>query len=282
MTILPRPMTSVLGVLAVVAAALLPPAAAAPVPGPVGLDPACATELTRQLGSVGVLGCDPRGRGLAVVAVGDPATADHVAVLVPGADIDLAALHDPARPQRRPLGWARSLAEAGGPDLAVVLWVGYPTPQGAGVDAATGRLARAGAAALVPFVQELRDGGAHVTVVGHSYGAVVAALAAPELAADDLVLLGSPGARASSVADLGTRARVWAARTTGDWIGRVPSVRLGDLGHGADPAGPAFGARTLPVGGTSGHDGYFRPGSAALAGVAAVCLGRVPSAEVAR
>ncbi|MGY1749718.1 alpha/beta hydrolase [Modestobacter sp. SYSU DS0511] len=278
MEILSRPLTSVLGALVVVAVALLPPAAAAPVPGPVGLDQACAAELARRLGPVDVLGCDPRGRGLAVLAIGDPATSDHVVVLVPGSDTDLRTLHDPADPQRRPLGWARSLAGAGGPDLAIVLWVGYPTPLGVGVDAATGRLARAGAAALVPFVEELEDGGAHVTVVGHSYGAVVAALAAPELPADDLVLLGSPGARAASVADLRTGARVWAARTAGDWVGRVPSVQLGDLGHGADPAGAAFGARALPVAGTSGHDGYFRPGSAALAGVVAVCLGRTPDA----
>ncbi|MGY1604283.1 alpha/beta hydrolase [Geodermatophilus sp. SYSU D00815] len=253
-----------------------PPAEAA-VPPPVVRDAGCAAALTDRLapdggGPVRVLGCDPAGRGLAVVALGDPATAAHVAVLVPGSDIDLATLADARRPQRRPFGWAQALAAAGGPGLAVVLWVGYPTPRGLGVDAASGRLARAGAAALVRFVDDL-DAAGHVTVVGHSYGAVVVALAADDLAADDLVLLGSPGARAGTAAELGTQARVWAARAPDDWIGRVPAVRVGDLGHGADPADPGFGARRLPTGGARGHDGYFRPGSAALAAVAAVATG---------
>lgn len=217
-----------------------------------------------------------------MVALGDLATAGHVAVVVPGSDIDLGTLADPAHPQHRPFGWAQSLAAASGDDLAVVLWVGYETPQGLGVDAATGRLARAGATALTRFVDDLRvdlSPGAQVTVVGHSYGAVVTALAAPELDADDLVLLGAPGARASTRAELGTSARVWAARTDGDWTARLPFLRLGDVGHGTDPTSPAFGARSLPTGGTSGHDGYFRPGSAAVAGLADVCTGRLPAAS---
>ncbi|SFO39014.1 Alpha/beta hydrolase [Geodermatophilus obscurus] len=245
----------------------------AAVPPPVRLDPACAADLAARLGPVGVLGCDPAGRGLAVLVLGDLAAAASVAVLVLGSDTDLARLHDPDRPHRRPLGWARALADAGGPGLAVVLWVGYVTPDGLGVDAATGRLARAGATALVRFVAGLR-GDAHVTVVGHSYGAVVTALAARDLAADDVVLLGSPGARARSVADLGTGARVWAGRADGDWVGRVPHVRVGDLGHGADPADPGFGARPLPVDDVPGHDGYLLPGSASLAAVAAIATGR--------
>jgi pimeloyl-ACP methyl ester carboxylesterase len=263
---------------------LLTPPAAAPVPPPVGLDPACAVTLGRHVGGATVLGCDPRGRGRAVLALGDLATAAHVAVLVPGADIDLGTLADPIDPQRRPLGWAQALSEAAGPDLAVVLWVGYETPQGLGVDAATGRLARAGAPALARFVDDLRRDelapGAQVTVVGHSYGAVVTALAAPDLPVADLVLLGSPGARASSVAELATSARVWASRTAGDWTARIPAVQVGDLGHGTDPTSASFGARALPTGGTRGHDGYFRPGSAALAGLVDVCLGRSPHGDL--
>ena len=245
----------------------------AAVPPPVRLDAGCAADLAARLGPVDVLGCDPTGRGTAVLALGDLTTASSVAVLVPGSDTDLARLHDPAQPQRRPFGWARALADAGGPGLAVVLWVGYVTPDGLGVDAASGRLARAGATALVRFVDGLRAdlaAGVHLTVVGHSYGAVVTALAARDLAADDLVLVGSPGARAGSVADLGTGARVWAGRAGTDWIGRVPGVRVGDLGHGTDPTDPAFGARPLPVDGVRGHDGYLSPGTASLAAIADV------------
>jgi Alpha/beta hydrolase len=259
----------------VLSAVVAAPAEAA-VPGPVGRDPRCAAALLDRAGPVRVLGCDAAGRGLAVVALGEPATAAHVAVLVPGADTDLDRLADAADPRSRPLGWARDLAAAGGGDLAVVVWLGYVTPEGLGPDAASGRLARAGAAALVRFLLDL-DTEAHLTLIGHSYGAVVVALAAPYAAVDDLVLLGSPGARADDVTGLRTPARVWAARAAGDWTAWIPPVRIGDLGHGADPASPGFGARALPVGGTSGHDGYFRPGSAALAGLADVALGRVPS-----
>jgi len=246
---------------------------AAPVVGPVGLDPACAASLTEVLTErEHVLGCDPAGRGRVVVAVGDVGSAANVVVLVPGSDIDLHTFDD--HPARRPMAWARSLAATAGRDTAVVLWIGYETPQGLGYDAAAGRLARAGAPALVAEVAALRAGGArHVTVVGHSYGAVVAGLAAPALDADDLVFLASPGVRADSVADLHTRARVWAARADQDWIRFVPHVRLGDLGHGGDPAAPGFGARPLPVEGVVAHEGYLLPGSPTLTAVAALAQG---------
>jgi hypothetical protein len=250
------------------------------VPGPLRREPACVAAVLSALppaltksNQVRVLGCDSRGRGLVVLALGDPAIARNVAVLVPGSDTDLHSLDDPARPQR-PLGWARALHDAAGPDTAVVLWVGYPTPEGIGIDAALGRLARDGAAALTTFVSHLRSARTgpplHLTVIGHSYGAVVVTIAASRLAADDLVLLGSPGARARSVRELHTSARVWAARTAGDWTRLIPRLRIGDLGHGTDPTSAVFGARLLPVDGTSGHSGYFRPGSAALAGLARV------------
>lgn len=267
-----------------IAAGMARPISAA-TPEPVGRDPLCTmafrTRVTESDG-IRVLSCDPRGRGLAVLTLGDPALARNIAVLVPGSDTDLRTLDDPARPQHRPLGWARALQAAAGPDTAVVLWVGYPTPQGLGLDAASGRLARAGSAELIAFVDQLRathiGTPPHLTVIGHSYGAVVAAIAAPDLAADDLVLLGSPGARARSARELHTSARVWATRTTGDWTRWIPRIRIGDLGHGTDPTSPAFGARRLPVGGTSGHDGYFRPGSAALTGLVRVVAPTTPAA----
>lgn len=267
---------------ALVAASLT---SAGPVPPTAaGRDRACAATWTTVTESdqIRVLDWDPRGRGLVVLALGDPATARHVAVLVPGSDTDLRTLHDPARPDHRPLGWARALHDAAGPGTAVVLWVGYPTPQGLGIAAASGGLARAGSAALTAFVDHLnatRSGAPpHLTVIGHSYGAVVTAMAAPRLSVDDLVLLGSPGARARTIRELHTSARVWAARTEGDWTRLIPHIQIGDLGHGTDPTSPAFGARLLPVGGTSGHDGYFRPGSAALAGLAGVANGTIPGA----
>jgi len=240
---------------------------------PVGLDPTCAAQLATSLtrSDAHVLGCEPGERGRAVVSLGDPATARHVAVLVPGAGIDLHTLHDPANPRNRPFGWAEALRDAS-PDTAVVLWVGYPTPEGVDLDAATGRLARSGVPALVEEVTALHraNPAAGLTVIGHSYGTVVVALAARALPADDIALLASPGARADDVADLHTSARVWAARAADDWIRLMPHVRLGDLGHGGDPAAPDFGARLLPTDGVHGHDGYLVPGSPTLTALATV------------
>lgn len=259
---------------------LAQPAAVTPVT-PVPLDAGCAADLAGRIthgddGTVHVLGCEPGGRGRAVLALGDPATAGSVAVLVPGSGTDLSTLGAPRSTGTRPLDWARTLHDAAGPDSAVVLWVGYPTPRGPWPDAATGRLARAAVPALVAEVTALRDrpgGPPHLSVVGHSYGAVVVALAAPDLPADELVFVAGPGARAADVEALGTPAGVSAARAADDWIGWVPGVLLGDLGHGTDPTAASFGARVLPTGDVHGHDGYFRPGSTALAALADVVTG---------
>lgn len=107
-------------------------------------------------------------------------------------------------------------------------------------------------------------------MVGHSYGAVVVTLAASRLKADELVLFGSPGARARNVTSLRTQARVFAARSPGDWIRLLPHVWVGDFGHGTDPTDVAFGAVRLPADDVIGHDGYFRAGTSSLAAVVRV------------
>jgi pimeloyl-ACP methyl ester carboxylesterase len=113
-----------------------------------------------------------------------------------------------------------------------------------------------------------------VTLVGHSYGALVVGLAAPHLPrVADVVALGAPGMGASTARGLGG-ARVWSALAAGDWIRRIPQVRLGHLGHGRRPSAPAFGSLPLPTSGVTGHDGYLCPGTATLPAVAAVVLGR--------
>jgi hypothetical protein len=241
-----------------------------------------------------VLHCDGPAREV-VLALGDPRTARHVAVVVPGTGADLARLEDPADPHSGPLGWARALrAAAGGgdtaddtagdtaDDTAVVLWIGYRTPRMGSLAALGGAAAREGAARLARFLVGLRarrphGRPAHVTLVGHSYGAVVLTTAAPRLLlgpGDDLVLLASPGAGARTAAELGTPARVWAGTAATDWVRWVPGVRIGDLGHGPDPAAPAFGARPLDTRGVPDHGRYFVPGTPALAALAAVVRGR--------
>ncbi|MGZ3142582.1 alpha/beta hydrolase [Lentzea chajnantorensis] len=204
-----------------------------------------------------------------VAVVGDLSTARDVVVIVPGSDVDVDRFD-------RTVGKnATDLYEAvGRDDLAVIAWLGYATPQGLGVDAATGRLARAGAAALVDFVRALQTN-ARIRIFGHSYGSVVVALAAPELDVADIVFNGSPGVRAASVAELRTKAKVWALRNAGDWARFIPGLRLFDLGHGTDPVSARFGATVLRFpGGT--HASYYEPGTDTLAALARIAVGEQP------
>ncbi|MFF4171862.1 alpha/beta hydrolase [Streptomyces sp. NPDC001744] len=220
-----------------------------------------------RFGDARVLAYDPRGRGQVVLVYGDLARAAHVAVIVPGSDVDAGHV--------RPLvDMTTALRRATGNRTAVVAWAGYTTPVGVGLDAATGRLAGAGAERLARFTEGLAAvGAAEPSVFCHSYGSVVCGLAARELKAKDLVVLGSPGMRAGNVSELGTSARVWAAKDPTDWIDRVPNVSFAGLGHGADPAEPSFGARRVPAGDATGHGGYFAAGTSSLRAFAAIAEG---------
>ncbi|MET9951659.1 alpha/beta hydrolase [Streptomyces sp. NPDC006339] len=216
-----------------------------------------------------VLAYDPRGRGQVVLAYGDLARAEHVAVIVPGSDVDAGNLASLTRK-------ATALRAATGDRTAVVAWAGYTTPVGVGLDAASGDLAEAGAERLVRFTEGLAAVGApEPSLFCHSYGSVVCGLAAHRIKAKDLVAVASPGMRADDVAALNTTARVWAAKDPTDWIDRVPNVAFAGLGHGTDPTAPEFGARPVPAADAQGHDGYFTPGTASLRTFAAIATGAV-------
>ncbi|MFI6155904.1 alpha/beta hydrolase [Kitasatospora sp. NPDC051170] len=233
-----------------------------------------------------ILAFDPRGRGQIAEVYGDLAHAAHTAVIVPGSDIDLLTYDRASDPYGTPAGMARALYEATaatgtgtGTGTAVIAWAGYTTPVGLGPDAATERLAEAGAARLTALLDGLAASTrpqAPAALFCHSYGSVVCGLSRPGPAeASRLVVLGSPGMGVDSADELDPRVPVFAtARNDSDWIGDVPHVRLLGLGHGADPTDPAFGARPLPATGSHGHTGYFAPGTASLAAYAALALGR--------
>jgi hypothetical protein len=224
-----------------------------------------------------LLALDGRGTGRVVEVVGDLAGADRVEVLVPGCNTTM----DTFDQNRGPGGGARALAGqittiAPESRVAVVAWLGYDTPQGISLTAATDGLARAGVDALRTTVDEIGSvtGGRPVSLLCHSYGSVVCAYAAPGLPVADLAIYGSPGVGARTAADLATPARVWAGRATGDAIRLVPAVRLAGLGFGADPVAPGFGARPFPAG-DGGHGDYHLRGGDALPSLALIALGRM-------
>ncbi|WP_236245216.1 alpha/beta hydrolase [Streptomyces sp. CC210A] len=218
-----------------------------------------------------LLAFDPRGRGLVAEVFGDLERSRRVAVVVPGSDIDAGSYDNPRNPYGTPAGMARQLRTATQERTAVIAWVGYTTPEGVGLGAATGELAEAGAERLVRFGDGLAaEGVATPSVFCHSYGSVVCGLAAARLKAKDLVVFGSPGMRADNVTALGTSARVWAAKDPSDWIGKVPNIRFLGLGHGTDPASEEFGARYVPARDARGHSGYFAPDTTSLRAFAAI------------
>jgi hypothetical protein len=222
--------------------------------------------------SAQLLQFDPAA-GLVAVALGDLDTAAAVGVLVPGInttpDDDLAGL----------LGEAAAVGSAAGqaaPGLAVatVAWLGYRTP---GVLGAV-RLSAARRAG--PALDRTLDGLAatrttpgapgqpRVTVVGHSYGTVVtgqAARAPGRLAADAVVLLGSPGTSA------GRADRLEAAEVYGAWSAADP-ISTSDF-YGPSPYDPRFGDVPLPVELTEGHTDYYDPDRPTLAAVGEVVAG---------
>ncbi|NIY65156.1 alpha/beta hydrolase [Streptomyces malaysiensis] len=233
-----------------------------------------------------ILAFDPRGRGQVAEVYGDLATARRTAVIVPGSDIDLDDFDRAGDPYGAPAGMARSLRarmaeDAPATPTAVIAWVGYTTPVGLGPDAATSRLAEAGAPRLDRFLAGLAvttaaTADAPPSVFCHSYGSVVCGLAASAMdraRVSDLVVLGSPGMRADSAEGLRTGARVWAARDRTDWIRRVTGYDFLGLGHGDDPTDPSFGARVVSAESAHGHTGYFAPGTDSLRNFSRIALG---------
>ncbi|GAB7033758.1 alpha/beta hydrolase [Streptomyces sp. NPDC021749] len=234
-----------------------------------------------------ILAFDPAGGGRAAEVFGSLPAAKRVSVVVPGVDTNLATFERTARATAAPVGMARSLYEAEraakpGVRTAVIAWADYTTPSGLGVEAATGKLAEAGAVRLRALVKSLPSSDT-VSLFCHSYGSVVCGVAARRLPAnvEDIAVAGSPGMRAESLSGLGTRARVWAMRDSDDWIQDVPYLEVGGLGHGADPVDPSFGSRILSADGAVGHAGYFAPGTRSLRNFALVGVGALDSVDCA-
>ena len=172
---------------------------------------------------------NPRGQGLAVEVIGNLARARRVAIVVPGSDTSLATFD--SRGTASPQGSALALAAQArrldpGNHLAVIAWLGYPTPSTLSPAVLTSGDAGQGASALRPLVDDLARRGHQVALICHSYGSVLCGLAAAHLPVTDIAVIGSPGMDASSAAALHTAARVWAGRGTGDWIRYVPPCPL--------------------------------------------------------
>lgn len=220
------------------------------------------------------------GDGIAAVAYGDPDTADHTAVYVPGIMQDGTYI-DENGAQALNL-YEETLTSMGAEDpprtgsVSTIAWIGYDSPNfnpesAWGIPGSVGDVAhtvteanaQAGGVALSQFVDGLNsthEAGdqPHLTVIGHSYGSTTSAYAAAGgMDADSLVLIGSPGAsegvtHASGLNMPEGQVFVGAAdRDPVSWLGGedgfLPGSFDDSLGLGADPAQSDFGAHNFAV-----------------------------------
>jgi len=229
------------------------------------------------------------GQGRAAIAIGDPDSADHTAVMVPGTGNSV------------PNGWLVNNDEAtnlyaetsvaAGRDrtVSVLTWMGYDAPD-AIVDPRVTQtaLARRGGAALASDVNALNvthRGTTHVTVIGHSYGATVVADAAAGygMRPGDVVLVGSPGTDLAGTASdfhLPGTGRVYVGSAATDLVTNLAGLTTGPIGLGADPAADGFGSTRFKAevagwipGSWTDHEHYFDNGSESLYSIADITSG---------
>jgi hypothetical protein len=220
------------------------------------------------------------GQGRVAIGLGDLADADNLAVLTPGignspmGSVPLLELAERLR----------IAATTGDPSAktTVVLWLGYDIPMSVGQDGITDRRtaiadvtaalsannAVAGSTLLAADVERftaMAPPSVLVTLLGHSMGSVVTSEAARRsIPADNLVLLGAPGAGpdVTSAADYRTvsQGHVFVGSRDGDIV-TTPVTDVGALLGGAwftgavrpkpfgpDPAAAGFDAQNLELG----------------------------------
>lgn len=212
-----------------------------------------------------VLDYDTKGDGKAIIAMGNPDTADHTAIHVPGTTTTLESV--PGQLERIDKLQNSAMQSAGkGESVSTVLWLGYDAPE---VDTSVTNTGRAEAAAqdLQDFTRGTRvahgEGRSHLTVLGHSYGSTTVGAAASQgsgIDADDIVAVGSPGMTVKEAKDLQIDPKhVWAGATPQDKIVSGAS----DLTLGHNPASEEFGAQPMQVN-DGGHSSYWNEGQESL------------------
>jgi hypothetical protein len=240
---------------------------------------------------------DEFGRG--AIALNNPDTATHNAILVPGTGQDLTTIGGADGKALRMYNAALQADRSLGPqDVAVTTWMGYDRPMS--LDHADfPDPARAGAADLDAF--EAGQRASHVgnpsidTVIGHSYGSTVLGAAASgghQLDANDVIAVGSPGMLVDHAGDLSLApgGHVYAMRAQNDIIGLAGGTTQWTLGP--EPDKPGFGAIDLqadpgPTGpfglpSTDAHSSYWGLGNTALLNMGSIIAGTPPPYVIGR
>ncbi|MFI6700124.1 alpha/beta hydrolase [Streptomyces sp. NPDC050509] len=225
-----------------------------------------------------LLGLSTKGDGRAIVAIGNPDTAKHTAVQVPGTDNQLDNFDGQISRANKLQDAAGDWSAGTGKDVSVIAWLGYDAPELDNSVITDGR-ALDGAEDLRGFTHGLRAAQegerTHLTVLAHSYGSTIAGAAnagGQGLDADDMVVLGSPGLTVDRADQLQIDPEhLWVGAAGNDPISNVAS----DLTLGADPKKSEFGAQRMYVD-TSGHSGYWDDGSQSLENQGRIIAGKTP------
>lgn len=186
----------------------------------------------------------------AAVAVGDPDTADRIAVTTPGINTTATSItgmtNEATALQAEALHQLRLTPGHEGESVATIAWIGYDPPQindtqGIGANASgigdvvhDGQ-ARDGARSLARFYDGLANThqgpAAEVTAIGHSYGSLTTGLALQEPGDHGItnaIFYGSPGIEATTPAELGVQpGHVYTMETPNDpiqWVYDGPAI----------------------------------------------------------
>jgi pimeloyl-ACP methyl ester carboxylesterase len=229
------------------------------------------------------------GHGRAAIAISDPDSADHTAVLVPGTGNSVASGWLVHNDEAANLYTETSAAAGRDRTVSVLTWMGYDAPD-AIVDPRVTQttLARRGGAVLAADVNALNvthRGPPHITVIGHSYGATAVADAAARygMRSDDVVLIGSPGtdmARTAADFQLPATGHVYVGSAATDLVTKLAGIAPEPIGLGADPAADGFGSTRFKaevpgwtIGSWTDHQHYFDNGSESLYSIADITSG---------
>lgn len=244
-----------------------------------------------------LLGYEPPGPGGApdariVASLGNPDTAEHTGVFVPGTGAGLGDFGGSL--DRMGDLQAQAMTVPGSDDVAMVVWLGYDAPDDI-AHAVLPEYADDAAPDLRGFTEGLRashEGPAsHTTVIGHSYGSTVVgtadALDGAGLAADDIIVAGSPGMGNEAVERQGwfdgpkiddvsdmhiDEDHFWAGAGADDIISYTQV-------HGNAPHDWSFGGQRFSTDGASGHSEYWNNGTEALENQAYILVGEYDRVE---
>ncbi|MEV4974831.1 alpha/beta hydrolase [Streptomyces scopuliridis] len=235
-----------------------------------------------------LLGFSAEGNGRAIVANGNPDTADHQAVYVPGTTSNLGGIGGDIN--RMVNVWRVADAVPGDDSVSTITWLGYDAPQNIVKDSPFSHYADDGAPAYNRFLDGLDasrtvESDPHRTAIGHSYGTTLIGSAARQgdLNVDDVILAGSPGVQVSNADQMDVpKGHVWNQEAEGDV---VPDI--GRYGHGGTdwygafttPSDERFGANQLNTD-TEGHSDYWKENTESLRNQGLVVAGKGESAEL--